>query len=190
MYPSLILASGSPRRRELLTVAGIDFQVCPPADHAESAPRSGESPRDAVLRLAREKASDVAQGTDHGLILAADTLAECDGLPLGKPRDREHARQILQTLRGREHAVVTAICLWRRPDDFVVADVAESHLKMRLLRDEEIESYLETRLWEGKAGAFGLQDRMDWIELVSGSQSNVVGLPLELLAILLMNFHE
>ncbi|UUO08991.1 Maf family protein [Blastopirellula sp. J2-11] len=190
MYPSLILASGSPRRHELLTVAGIDFQVCLPHADAETPPQAGESPRETVLRLARDKAANVALRTEEGIILAADTLAQCDDLPLGKPRDRNHAREILQTLRGREHTVVTAICLWRRPDDFVAVDAAESHLRMRMLSDQEIESYLDTGLWEGKAGAFGLQDRIDWIEVVNGSQSNVVGLPLELLAILLMNFHE
>ncbi|MCC9604431.1 Maf family protein [Blastopirellula sp. JC732] len=190
MYPSLILASGSPRRRELLTMAGIPFEVVLPADHAETEPHPSESPRETVLRLARDKADDVAQRTSEGIVLAADTLAECDGQPLGKPRDRDHAREILQTLRGREHTVLTAICLWRRPEDFVALDVAESHLKMRMLSDEEIEEYLDTGLWEGKAGAFGLQDRIDWIEVTSGSQSNVVGLPLELLAILLLNFHE
>lgn len=190
MYPPVILASGSPRRRELLSVAGINFDVVLPSEGAETEPQPDESPRETVLRLARDKAADVAARTDEGIVLAADTLAECDGQPLGKPRDRAHAREILQTLRGREHTVLTAICLWRRPDDFLALDAAESHLKMRMLSDEEIESYLDTNLWEGKAGAFGLQDRIDWIEVVSGSQSNVVGLPLELLAILLMNFHE
>jgi len=178
----LILASQSPRREELLREAGYTFDVILPEDHAESPPRPGESPRDSVLRIASEKAENVAPRVDFGLIIASDTLAELDGYPLGKPRDREHAREILHSLRGREHVVWSAIALWLRPGDRTIRGVDQTIVRMSDLADEEIESYLDTELWRGKAGAFGIQDRTGWVDIVRGSESNVVGLPLELLS--------
>lgn len=181
----LILASQSPRRQQLMAEAGYEFQVILPDEGAESPPRPGESPRDSVLRIAVEKASNVADRVDFGIILAGDTLAEADGQPLGKPRNRDDAREILYRLRGREHYVWTAIALWRRPDDQAITGVDQTVIRMATLSDAEIESYLDSGLWQGKAGAFGLQDRTGWVEIVQGSESNVVGLPMELLRQLL-----
>lgn len=177
----LILASQSPRREELLREAGYTFEVILPEDHAESPPRPGESPRDSVLRIATEKAENVARRVEFGLIIAGDTLAELDGYPLGKPRDRAHAREILQSLRGRDHIVWSALALWMRPGDQIIRGVDQTIVHMSDLADQEIESYLDTGLWSGKAGAFGIQDRTGWVDIVQGSESNVVGLPLELL---------
>lgn len=185
---SLILASQSPRRQLLLQEAGYTVTVNPPHDHAETPPRPDETPRESVLRIAREKAADVARRTDRGLILAGDTLAELDGQPLGKPRDREHAGQILRTLRGREHIVWSAICLWQRPDDRVLAEVDRTTVRMVELSDAQIEEYLDSGLWKGKAGAFGIQDRTGWVEIGEGSLSNVVGLPMELLGRMLHTY--
>src|SRR5690606_16103699 len=106
---SLILASQSPRRQLLLQEAGYDVTVCPPTPGTETPPHPGESPRESVLRIAREKAANVAQRTEKGLILAGDTLAELAGQPLGKPRDRQHAGEILRHLRGKKHVVWSAI---------------------------------------------------------------------------------
>lgn len=186
----LILASKSPRRRELLQAAGYQFTVLPASDSAECGVCSGESPAELVARLARQKAEDVIATLRSGphafpqdaIVVGCDTVAECQGQVLGKPADETHARRMLETLRGREHWVLSGLCLWRldraRPE--VRVDV--TRLRMDPLDDAAIEDYLMTGQWEGKAGAFGYQDRMGWVHVIEGSESNVVGLPMELLA--------
>jgi septum formation protein len=89
---------------------------------------------------------------------------------------------MLEQLRGREHRVWSGLCVWPRPGDVFDVEAAQTVLRMISLTDREIDEYLATGLWQGKAGGFGLQDRLGWIEIVAGSPSNVVGLPLELLA--------
>jgi len=181
----LILASRSPRRRQLLSEAGYQFDVIPPHDDAESGPCPGESPAELVARLALQKAKSVAGGVESGLVIGCDTVAECRGQILGKPDDRRHAREMLRLLSGREHRVLSGLCLWRRPDDRTLVNVAVTTLKMDPITDAELTDYLDSGQWEGKAGAFGYQDRLGWIHIVEGSESNVVGLPMELLAELL-----
>lgn len=185
---SLILASQSPRRRQLLSDAGFQFQVIPPSERAECGICSGESPPELVARLALQKAADVAAGIDYGIVIGCDTVAECLGQVLGKPADGDHARQMLQLLRGREHRVFSGLCLWKRPDDTRRVDIAVTRLVMDPVSDEQLEAYLATDAWEGKAGAFGYQDGIPWIHVVEGSESNVVGLPLELLRAMLADF--
>jgi septum formation protein len=184
----LILASASPRRRELLEEAGYDFEVILPDLAAEDEPMPRETPPELVVRLARQKAGNVAQNVERGLIIGCDTVVECGGNILGKPRDRRHARDMLRQLRGQVHHVYSGLCLWRRPDDRVQTKVDTTKLKMETVLDAELESYLNSGLWEGKAGAFGYQDRHGWLQIVAGSESNVVGLPLELLQRMLKEF--
>ncbi|MBL9124586.1 MAG: septum formation protein Maf [Planctomycetaceae bacterium] len=196
-YP-LILASRSPRRRELLAEAGYEFQVLAAREPAECGRCSRESPPEFVARLAWQKAVDVASrlpelergpGTARQLadaaprlILACDTVAEWGGQIIGKPIDEQHAGEILRTLSGREHHVYSGLCLWRYPGGWPRVEVAVSTLRMEPLSEAQLAEYLASGLWEGKAGAFGYQDRLGWLHLVAGSESNVVGLPLELLA--------
>lgn len=176
---SLILASQSPRRAELLQAAGYDFRVQPPSPTAECGMCSRESPPELVGRLAWQKAEDVARNVDEGIVIACDTVAECAGHILGKPASREHAREMLTLMSGRAHQVFSGLCLWSRPGDTTRATVEVTQLRMDQLSNEMIESYLDTDQWEGKAGAFGYQDGLDWIHVESGSESNVVGLPME-----------
>jgi len=180
--PKLILASRSPRRQELLWEAGYRFEVCAPGENAEFGPCAGETPAELVTRLAYQKAADVARQVGSGWILGCDTVAECDGRILGKPADEHHARQMLKTLRGREHRVFSGLCLWKLPDAKPLVRVAATTLRMDRLSDRQIEEYLAGGQWKGKAGAFGYQDRLGWVHVIEGSESNVVGLPLELLA--------
>lgn len=180
--PKLILASRSPRRRELLAEAGYLFEVFAPSDRAECGVCSGENPYQMVARLARQKAADVASQIASGLILGCDTVAECNGQILGKPADERHARRMLEALRGREHRVLSGLCLWNKPFREPVVRVATTRLRMDPLSDEAINDYLASGQWEGKAGAFGYQDRLGWVHVIEGSESNVVGLPMELLA--------
>ena len=180
--PKLILASGSLRRRELLREAGYRFEVCPPAPDAECGLCPGENPAQLVARFARGKAADVAGRVSSGLIVACDTVAECDGKILGKPADEDHARRMLQTLRGREHRVYSGLCLWKKPGDEPLVRVDVTTLGMDPLSDRQVDDYLAGGQWKGKAGAFGYQDRTGWVHVLQGSPSNVVGLPMELLA--------
>ena len=185
----LILASGSPRRAQLLKAAGYEFTVDPASDAAECGICSRETAPELVARYAYRKAADVAVRYNRGLILAADTVASCRGQILGKPRDQDHAREILQTLSGRRHDVFTGICLWSASSRKCVVDVTRTELQMLSLSDEMLASYLESMLWEGKAGAFGYQDGNDWLSVVGeGSESNVVGLPMERFAEILAEF--
>ncbi|HEY1067632.1 MAG TPA: Maf family protein [Pirellulales bacterium] len=183
--PQIVLASGSPRRRELLAEAGYDFIVIPASDGAECGVCDQETPPQMVHRLALQKARDVAERLDKGLVVACDTVAAIHGRFLGKPRNDDHAREMLQLLRGREHFAYSGLCVWPWPTRMPLVEVATTKLRMANLTDDQIEEYLATGLWEGKAGAFGYQDRLGWLEIVEGSESNVVGLPLELLADLL-----
>lgn len=185
MNARLVLASSSPRRRELLAEAGYTFEVVPPHDSAECGICSRETPPEMVARLAWQKARDVAERIDPqaapAIVIGCDTVAECCGLILGKPKNREHASEMLRLLRSREHHVYSGLCLWLRPGDEHHVQVEVTKLRMDGVSDADLEEYLESNLWEGKAGAFGYQDRLGWIHVVAGSESNVVGLPLELL---------
>jgi septum formation protein len=187
--PKLILASRSPRRRELLAQAGYPFEVHPPADTPEEL-LPGELPAQLVARLARQKAADVAGRVSQGLILACDTVAECDGQILGKPSDQQHAREMLETLRGREHRVLSGLCLWEQPGARCEVRVAVTTLRMDRLSDAQIDDYLAGGTWQGKAGAFGYQDRLGWVHVLEGSESNVVGLPMELLQEMLQKHQQ
>ena len=177
----IVLASRSPRRRELAVAAGWDVVLVPPPETAESSapPRApGETLEAYVLRLARAKAAAVAASGVTGTILACDTLSELDGEALGQPIDRDDARRMLEALSGRPHRVVTGVCLWHRPLAPLEA-TDESRLEMGTLDASFLEWYLDAGLWRGKAGACGFQDERLPLRLVSGSPSNVVGLPLE-----------
>jgi septum formation protein len=202
----LVLASSSPRRRELLTEAGYEFSVVPPPPDIECGVCSESGPAGLVAELAYRKAQTVVgllqdeadrrgptiasrccprPGSLAPIVIAADTIAECDGFILGKPHDEEHARAMLRQLSGREHRVLTGLCLWRLGDRQPLVRVAVTTLKMDPLSRAQLDEYLASGQWEGKAGAFGYQDRLGWVHIVEGSESNVVGLPMELLAELL-----
>jgi septum formation protein len=190
--PKLILASRSPRRRELLAAAGYDFEVFPPSDDAEGDLSRDETPAELVVRLARQKAADVARRIPGEqsvrLILGCDTVAECGGTILGKPTDREDARTMLTLLAGQEHRVYSGLCLWPTHGGEPVVRVAVTTLRMDPLAPQFLDEYLAGGQWQGKAGAFGYQDGLDWVHVIDGSESNVVGLPMELLAEMLERF--
>jgi len=166
------------------------FQVVPPHESAECGICSRETPPEMVARLAYQKARDVAERTQAGIVIGCDTVAECCGLILGKPKNREHAREMLALLSGREHHVYSGLCLWPRPGEEHHVQVDVTRLIMDPLTGEELEAYLATDLWEGKAGAFGYQDGNDWVRVISGSESNVVGLPMELLRQMLAELEQ
>ncbi len=184
----LILASTSPRRRQLLAEAGYRFTIVRPYEFAECGLCSRESPPELVARLALQKAADVAARTERGLVLACDTVAACCGRVMSKPADELQAREMLEMLSGREHHVYSGVCLWPRPEGLPKVEVDCTTLRMIEIPPAELDEYLASGLWEGKAGAFGFQDRLGWLSIVSGSETNVVGLPMELLARMLAEF--
>jgi len=178
----LILASQSPRRRELLSQVGYDFEIVVPSESAECGMCSGESTPEMVARYAYQKAVDIRPRIDgDAIIIACDTVADIQGQMLGKPNDRDHAEKMLRVLSGRMHRVFSGLCVWRLPEGEPDVQVAKSELMMDQLSDAQIQTYLDTDDWVGKSGAFGYQDGHPWLKLISGTASNVVGLPLDLL---------
>jgi septum formation protein len=183
----LILASQSPRRQELLQQVGYDFRVIAPDEEAESGVCEGETTAELVARLAYQKAANVRLKVhdDSAVIVSCDTVADVDGEVLGKPRDRAHAEHMLQLLSGRRHSVFSGLCIWPLPNGPHAVQVACSELLMDHLSESQIQHYLDSGQWRGKSGAFGYQDGHPWLKLVSGTASNVVGLPLDLLRTML-----
>lgn len=188
--PPLVLGSSSPRRRQLLQQAGYQFTVHPPDPSAECGLCSGEAPHEFAARQALQKARDVAQHYETAIVIGCDTVAECMGQILGKPQDHRHARQMLSLMRGRPHRVLSGLCLWRRPDDRMLVEVDVTLLRMAEVTDQQLEAHLDSGDWRGKAGAFGFQDGLDWIQVEEGSVSNVVGLPLERLEKMLARLEQ
>jgi septum formation protein len=180
--PKLILASGSPQRRMLLAEAGYEFDVLVPSASAECGVCSQESPPEYASRMAWQKALDVLERAPAGIVVACDTVVECAGRILGKPADAAHAHQMLSLLSGRVHHVYSGLCVWPRPVGSPQLKAAATRLRMDPLSAEQLDEYVASGLWEGKAGAFGYQDRAGWLHVEEGSESNVIGLPLELLS--------
>lgn len=175
----LILASASPRRAELLKAAGIDFTV--KVSDIDESLIVGESPRDYVLRLSREKALAVAGKGD--LVLGADTTVVIDsahgGEIAGKPVDEQDARRMLKLLSGRRHEVLTGVSLVL--DDRIISEVEVTQVEFALMTDLEIDWYISTGEPMDKAGAYGIQGYASrFIERIDGNYSNVVGLPVQL----------
>ncbi|MDR3199078.1 MAG: Maf family protein [Planctomycetaceae bacterium] len=187
----LILASQSPRRRQLLADAGFIFTVRPPDANAENRRQPNETPKHYVNRLALQKANNVAAKLEQGLIIACDTVVLCKDRILEKPADRDDARQMLRFSRGQVQSVLSGLCLLAKsvPENAgtTIAGTDKTTLLMQPITDSEIEDYLDSGLWCGKAGAFGYQDRHDWLSVIEGSESNIVGLPMELLRQMLGN---
>ncbi len=184
----MVLASQSPRRQALLAEVGLQFVVDPPRRPEATELRPGESPYAFVARLACDKAEEVAARWPRGLIVACDTVAVCRGEILGKPRDAADAQRMLRALRGTEHQVVSGLCLWPMPVGQPMTRVERTWLAMDPLDDKQVADYVASDQWRGKAGGFGFQDQLGWVRIVSGSASNVVGLPMELLAEMLVPF--
>lgn len=182
--PRLILASASPHRKLLLAEAGYDFEVVPSL-YSEPEPDGSQSPSAYASELAWRKAMDVASRRETGLVLGADTICSLDGLILGKPADRDDAERMVRIQEGRDIEVITGVCLYRAGLDQWTGAFEVSLVRFRPLTDEERLEHLDSRRWEGKAGAYGVQDHDPFVTVVRGSWSNVVGLPMERLASLL-----
>ena len=185
MTPRLILASASPRRRELLTQVGLEFDVVPA--HIDETRRAGENPADYVQRLALEKAQAVHALHPESLVLGADTTVEIDGHALEKPADRADAERMLRALSSRTHHVHTGIALLSTHGQR--AHLETTSVTFNTIDDVELAHYLNSGECFDKAGAYGIQGyAARWIPRIDGDYFNVVGLPLAAVVRLLHSF--
>ena len=176
----LILASASPRRSELLRQAGYSFSAVVPPVGEPGPPPAGLSACQQAEAAAYFKARSVLEMGFVGPVLGADTVVALGGKVLGKPADEADARGMLRTLSGTRHEVITGVAiLWRIGRRRIASD--RTYVTMRRMTPEELDSYIASGEWVGKAGAYAIQETADrFVERVEGSFSNVVGLPLEL----------
>lgn len=181
----IILASGSPRRRELLSKMGLSF-ICDVPDVDENVDGRADM---IVDILARRKAIAVAEKHDEGIIIASDTLVSLDGAPLGKPVNEDDARRMLKLLSGREHEVFTGVCIIDAATGESEAAVDRTGVVFRELTDTEIDEYIATGEPMDKAGAYGIQGGAGkFVAGLNGSYENVMGFPVALVAQMLAKF--
>jgi septum formation protein len=190
MKREIILASNSPRRRELLKSLGVDFKIFP-IEVEEIEGKKGISPVELVKKNALMKAQNAAElcQNEYNLIISADTIVVLDGEIIGKPKDEKDAIRILKKLRGKYHYVFTGIAVWATPENVHYVSSVRSKVKMRDYSDKEIERYVATGEPIDKAGAYGIQGKGALlIEKIEGDYYNIVGLPLVRLNYLLNKF--
>jgi len=183
--PKLTLGSSSPRRRDLLSAAGYEFEVVPPHLPEPTNLPASLSPTEYAQQLAHFKASCVAESRPHECVLGADTVVAVNGKIIGKAADAKHAIEMLTELSATPHKVITGIALLGPGKKFSIA--AETTIvTMKPMTPREIQDYVDSGEWIGKAGAYAIQETADrFVEKIDGSFSNVVGLPMELLLQLL-----
>jgi len=175
--PILILASKSPRRRYLLSRAGLQFSVIP--SQVDESSISVSSPSLFAKVLAEAKAMDVAENYPDHWVIGADTIVLIDGLILGKPDSTAHAREMLYRLSGQTHQVITGYCVYQKSSGKRFSDSVKTDVLFKKLSDQEIEWYLDTKEPFDKAGAYAIQGFGTFlVKSINGSYSNVVGLPV------------
>ncbi len=183
----MILASASPRRKEMLQQIGLVFRTSP-ADVDESV-LPGEQPAAYAVRVALDKARVAAERAGEGIVIAADTIVVLGGRILGKPADDSDAVRMLSLLSGKQHEVVTGLAVIDAASKRTAAKTASTSVWFRNLAEEEIRAYVATREPLDKAGAYGIQEKGALlIEKIEGCYFNVVGLPLSLLGEILREF--
>ena len=171
-----ILASDSPRRAELLSKSGYVFDIQPP--DLDESKVFADSPGELAQRLAVAKAAKIAERSPEDVVLAADTIVCLGEQVMGKPVDAEDARRMLQLLSGTTQVVITGVCVVRKSDDYQQTSKVMSAVRMNNLTAEQIQHYIESGEWQGKAGGYGIQDNDPFVTRISGSHSNIVGLPM------------
>ncbi len=185
---NIVLASSSPRRIDMLNKYGLAPRVI--KANVEEKVFPGERPEAIAMALAYEKAFEVSERVeDTSLVIGADTLVVLDGEILGKPRDEDHAFEILKTLSGRDHKVITGICLICLANKVRIIDYDTTLVRFKTLSDERIIRYIGTKEPMDKAGAYGIQGLGEvLVEEIQGSYSNVMGLPIGRLDFLLSKY--
>lgn len=175
----VILASGSPRRKELLQRMGITFSVEVDSIDDEQIFFEQFPVQEALMKLARAKAKNVAENNPDSLVIGSDTIVVHNGEVLGKPKDREDAFRMLKAYSGKTHSVFTCVSLESISAEFHSTVTAETKVTFRELDEWEITNYLDTAHYQDKAGAYGIQDdAMLFVDSVNGCYTNVVGFPV------------
>jgi septum formation protein len=174
---SIILASQSPRRKQLLEQAGVKFDIVPA--HIDETPYLKYLPTDAVTASAQAKADQVCTQFPNHWIIAADTIVFINNQILGKPKSKNHAREMLQTLSGKAHVVLTGYAICCLKQNIRITDIVKTSVQFKQLCSDEIEWYLQTDEPYDKAGAYAIQGIGAFIvKAIDGSYTNVVGLPV------------
>lgn len=184
-HGTIVLASASPRRTELMELAGVSFSVVP-ADICEDV-LPGELPADHVIRLSREKADAVATKHDGRFFIGADTIVVLDGAILGKPVDSADAMRMLSGLSGRDHEVITGFSVFDKESGVHISRSVRTEVTFKKLTEKEIATYIATGCPMDKAGAYAIQGgAVHFVRSINGSYTNVIGLPMtELYEVLL-----
>ena len=182
----IILASASPRRKQLLSKAGYQFSVVPP-DIDESAYSTEQIDSEQYARqLALAKAKSIAEKHPENLVISADTIVDFQGEIIGKPADAKEARQIIQKLFSAPHHVITGLAICKLSDNSELVACDNTTVFPKPITEEQINEYIKSGLWKGKAGAYDIKENGDeFVEKIEGSLTNVMGLPMELLEQLL-----
>jgi septum formation protein len=175
--PRFVLASGSPRRQELLRAAGYAFDIIIPNVDESNYP-AGMLPGAIAVHLSEAKARAIAATEPECVVLAADTVVAFGDMPLSKPADEEDAKRMLALLSGTTHVVITAITVVHTAETFFKTVRTMSAVRMRFLTPGEMESYIASGDWIGKAGGYGIQDKDPFVTRIAGSHTNIVGLPM------------
>jgi septum formation protein len=174
---SIVLASESPRRVDILRTLGISFSIIPP--DIDETKLKDETPQEFVARISYEKANKVGQHFPDKWVIAADTIVVLKGKVLGKPMNERDAFNMLRTLRGKWHKVITGYCVLNLLKNVVYRDIVETKVFLRHMTDDEITRYIKTSEPMGKAGSYAVQGKGGYmVKEIKGSYTNVVGLPI------------
>lgn len=183
---TLILASSSPRRRELMAKAGYQFEVIEPDVDETAYPVEKYSPVEYAKTLALVKARSVAERFKDRIVIGADTIVDYKGAVIGKPADEKEAEQIIRKLFSSPHKVITGIAIIRLADNIEIAETDTTIVFPKKMSAGQIAEHIKGQSWQGKAGAYAIQETGEkFVEKIEGSVTNVMGLPMELLKKLL-----
>lgn len=188
---SIILASASPRRRELLTGAGYEFTVVPPEIDESAFVFKGRGACEYAERLALAKAKSIAARFPDSLVIGADTVVDFQGEIIGKPADAKDAEQITRKLFSAPHKVITGVAIVRASDGVEIVESDMTTVYPKKLTDKQVAKHIKSQTWREKAGAYAIKENGDeFVEKIEGSLTNVIGLPMELLERLLKRFTD
>jgi len=177
-----ILASASPRRKQLLAEAGYEFEVFVPEIDETVFSAEGVSPGEYAERLALAKAKNVAGKFPESVVIGADTVVDFGGEIIGKPSDAKEAEQITRKLFSKPHKVITAVAIVRESDGTELVESESTTVHPKKMSDKQVAKHIESKSWQDKAGAYAIQEQGDeFVERIEGSLTNVMGLPMELL---------
>lgn len=186
----IILASASPRRRQLLAEAGYKFTVVSPNIDESAFLAESIGPCEYARRLALAKAKSVAEKHPDCIVIGADTIVDFRGQIIGKPNDAKEAEQITRKLFSRSHKVITAVAIVRLNDGIEIVESDSTTIYPKKITAQQIAEHIKSGSWRDKAGAYAIQEEDEFIERIEGSLTNVMGLPMELLNRLLKRFMD